>query len=126
MFKWVDHVIIAVNSLDQSIPTYEKILGKKPERVEDLRGQGVRAADFYLDQGRFIELVEPLGPDTPVGKGLARRGEGVWCIAMAVDDMQETIKQFKDNGTQLIEHEGGAFIHPKSANGVLIQLIERK
>ncbi len=126
MFKWVDHVIVAVSSLDQAIPTYEKILGKKVGRTRDLTGQGVRAVDFFLDQGRYFELIEPLSPDSAVAKGIARRGEGVYCLAMAVDDAKKEAKELKDKGVPLIEFGGLYFIHPKASHGVLIQLAERK
>ena len=127
MFKWVDHVVIAVNSLDEAIPDYEKKLGLKLGRRGEIANQGVNMADFFLDGTRYIELIEPKeGVDGGVARGLKARGEGVWLLALAVEDMEQAKKQLKENGAQLVEAGGAAFVHPKSTHGVLIQLIEKK
>ncbi|MBI4329142.1 MAG: VOC family protein [Chloroflexi bacterium] len=128
MFKWIDHVIIAVNSLEQAIPTYEK-LGLKLDRRAKMASQGVNQAFFNLGSGHYLELVEPLGAETPVGRFLSRRGEGLYLIALAVADVSEAMKTFEGQGIRTIpvEPEAGApFVHPGSTHGVLIQLIERR
>ena len=127
MFKWVDHIVIAVNDLQQSVKDYEK-LGLKAEVTDrEVPELGLRQAILPLDEsGRFLELVEPLGPETPVGRTLGRRGEGVYLIAIAVDNREQAAADLKANGVQIIEGPGGPFIHPKESHGVLFQLVERE
>lgn len=128
-YRWLDHVVIAVKDLKQATATYRDTLGFIYDRTAVLQPQGVTSSFFHTDDGRAIELAEPLGPDTPVGRALERRGEGVYLIAIAVKDMAERVKALKAKGVTLI---GGdkpgeqVFIHPKSARGMLIQLVERK
>jgi methylmalonyl-CoA/ethylmalonyl-CoA epimerase len=127
VFKWVDHLVIAVNNLEQAVQTYETKLGLKAENVGREQPQlGLRNAILPLDEnGRFIELAEPLGPDTPVGRSLQRRGEGLHLAAIAVEDLAEATAELKRRGVQLIE-AGGVFIHPRETHGILFQLVERK
>ena len=127
MFKWVDHVVIAVNDLAGAVEDYETKLGLKAE-VKDREQPhlGLRQAILPLgESGRFIELVEALGPDTPVGRSIARRGEGIHLIAIAVDDREKAGEELKANGARIIEGPGGPYIHPGDSHGVLIQLVER-
>jgi methylmalonyl-CoA epimerase len=126
LFKWVDHLVIAVNNLEEAVKDYETKLGLKAENVgREQPNLGLRNAILPLDEsGRFIELAEPLGPDTPVGRSLARRGEGLHLAAVAVDDVQEAAAELKKRGVQLIE-AGGVFIHPRETHGILIQLVAR-
>jgi methylmalonyl-CoA/ethylmalonyl-CoA epimerase len=88
---------------------------------------GLRRAILPLgDAGRFVELAEPLGENSAIGRSLERFGEGVHLVAMAVDDMQQAIADLKQKGTQIIEMGNQVFIHPRETHGVLYQLIERK
>ena len=127
MFKWVDHLVIAVNNLEEAVKSYEEKLGLKAQDVGREQPQlGLRNAILPLDEGgRFIELAEPLGPDTPVGRSLQRRGEGLHLAAIAVEDLQEAVAALKSRGVQLIE-AGGVFIHPRETHGILFQLVERR
>ena len=127
MFKWVDHLVIAVNDLEEAVKSYETKLGLKAENVGREQPQlGLRNAILPLaENGRFIELAEPLGPDTPVGRSLQRRGEGLHLAAIAVDDLEQATAELKSRGVQLIE-AGGVFIHPRETHGILFQLVERK
>ncbi|MBI4312110.1 MAG: VOC family protein [Chloroflexi bacterium] len=128
-YRWLDHVVVAVKDLKQATATYRDTLGFTYERTAVLQPQGITSAFFHTDDGRTIEVSEPLGPDTPVGRALERRGEGVYLIALAVKDMAERVKALKAKGVQII---GGdkpgdqVFIHPRSTKGILIQLVERK
>lgn len=127
MFKWVDHLVIAVNNLEEAVKDYEAKLGLKAQEVgREHPNLGLRNAIFPLgESGRFIELAEPLGPDTPVGRTLQRRGEGLHLAALAVDDLAQATAALKQRGVQVIE-AGGVFIHPRETHGLLIQLVERK
>lgn len=129
MFKWIDHIVVAVSNLEQAVQDYQKRLGLKPtgEVGKAHPELGLRNAYFYLgNSGRFIELAEPLGPDTPLGRTLQRRGEGVHLVALAVDDLAKAKEELKRRGVQTIETTGMLFIHPKETHGVLLQLVERK
>lgn len=129
--KKVDHVAVAVNSLDEALPFWEGALGLKCFAIETVEEQGVRVAK--LDAGNtHIELLEPLSPDTPVGKFLAQRGQGLHHICFAVDDIEQELEFIKTTPTRLIDQTpkigaGGAkiaFVHPKSTGGVLMELSE--
>ncbi len=127
-YRWLDHVVIAVRNLDEAVANYRDKLGFQLTRTAVSQAMGIKQAFFVLEDGRFIELAEPLGPATPIGRALERRGEGPYLICLAVRDIAERIRALKANGVQLI---GGGkpgdqvFIHPKSAKGALIQLVER-
>lgn len=128
MFKWIDHIVIGVSNVEQSKKDYETKLGVQargnPEAVPAL---GIKRVVFPLEQsGRFIELAEPLGPETAVGRSLARRGEGVHLVALAVEDKQKAANELKAKGVRLVEAGSSVFIHPQETHGVLYELIERK
>lgn len=129
MGKTVDHIAIAVPSLDEALKYYRDTLGLDCFCVEVVEEQGVRVAK--LNAGNtHIELLEPLGPDTPVGKFLQKRGAGLHHICMAVDNIEQELDRLKQCRTRLIdEHarigaEGAliAFVHPSSTGGVLMEL----
>ncbi|MBI4234575.1 MAG: VOC family protein [Chloroflexi bacterium] len=131
MYKWIDHVVVRVSSLDKAIATYRDKLGMKLERRGELRSQGIKNAVFPLGRsGRFLELVEPLGPETPVGRALARSGEGVHLVALAVENLGQAAQDLKAQGVELLDQTADGqrfvFIHPRATHGVLIQLVERK
>ncbi|MBI4329338.1 MAG: VOC family protein [Chloroflexi bacterium] len=130
MFKDYDHVIIAVSNLQEGIKTYEK-LGLKLDRTAESQALGVKQAFFKLGtSGHAIELVEPLGPETPVGRAMARRGEGVYGVACPVPDIAQAVKDLQASGVQLIGADqkplGAVFIHPRNTHGVLFQIFEKK
>ena len=128
MPKWIDHVVVRVRDLDQSLKDYETKLGLKPSKgPEDQPSMGIRRAVLPLGgEGRFLELAEPLGKDSAVGRSLAKLGEGVHIVALAVDDLEAARSEMKARGTRLIEAGGQLFVHPSDTHGVLYQLIERK
>jgi methylmalonyl-CoA epimerase len=125
--KGVDHIVVRVKDLDEGISTYRDKLGMKLERTDESEAMGIKQAFFPFADGGFLEVVASLGPDTPVGKAIESRGEGVHTIALAVDDLEATVKAMQEAGVQLIGVGSPAvFVHPKSAHGLLVQLTEKK
>lgn len=125
--KGVDHIVVRVKNIDEGISTYRDKLGMALERTAESEAIGIKQAFFPFDDGGFLEVVAPLGADSPVGKAIEGRGEGVHTIALAVDDLEATIKAMQEAGVQLIGVGGPqVFVHPKSAHGLLIQLTEKK
>ena len=127
----IDHIGIAVRSLADAVKVYESTLGLNVSGYETVEDQGVNLALIPLGDSR-IELLEPLHAQSPVEKFMAKRGEGIHHIAIAVDDIDETLARFKASGARLIDavprrgaHNSKiAFIHPSSTNGVLLELVE--
>jgi len=124
--KWIDHIVVRVNDLDASLKDYETKLGMKaskgPDAIPDL---GMTRAILPIgDEGRFIELCEPLG-EGAIGSALERYGEGVHLVALAVDDVNAAKEEMKANGARIIEAGTQVFIHPRDGHGVMYQLIER-
>ena len=128
MAKWIDHIVVRVKDLDASIRNYEEKLGMKVSKgPDDIPHLGMRRAIVPLgDSGRFVELAEPLGENSAIGKSLEKLGEGVHLVALAVDDLAEATAEMKSNGARVIEAGSQVFIHPREANGVMYQLIERE
>ncbi len=126
--KGVDHIVVRVKDIDEGIATYRDALGMELERTSESQAIGIKQAFFPLSGGEFLELVAPLSPESPVGRAIESRGEGVHTVAMSVEDLPGTIKALKEKGVQLIgaDRPGGqVFIHPRSAHGVLVQLVAR-
>ena len=129
----IEHIGIAVRSLDEAIPFYEKVFGLKCYNVEEVSDQKVRTAFFKLGQSK-IELLESTDPEGPIGKFIEKRGEGIHHIAFAVNDLEQKIKKVEAQGVRLIDtkpRKGAegldiAFLHPKSTFGVLTELCEDK
>jgi methylmalonyl-CoA/ethylmalonyl-CoA epimerase len=127
----IEHLGIAVNSLEEAIPFYETILGVKCYNIEEVAEQKVKTAFFKIGQTK-IELLEPTSPDSAVGNFLANRGQGVHHVAFAVEGLQGVLDQVAGEGIRLIDKapRGGAeglniaFLHPKSTFGVLMELCE--
>jgi len=129
MIQKIDHLGIAVRSLDEAVPYYENALGLKCTRREDVESQKVRAA--FFDCGEVhIELLEPTGPESPIAKFLEKNpAGGIHHIAFGTTDLEAQLKQAADAGVRLIhDHpfEGAAgklvaFLHPKSTHGVLTE-----
>ncbi len=127
MPKWIDHIVVRVNDLDASLKDYENKLGMKaskgPDEVPHL---GMTRAIVPLgDEGRFIELAEPLGDGGAIGTALEKYGEGVHLVALAVDNLAESTAEMKENGARIIEAGTQVFVHPRDGHGVMYQLIER-
>ena len=132
MFAYnLDHVALAVRDLDAALVEYSRLFGAEPLYREVVTEQGVEEAMIAVG-GSFIQLLQPLGADTPVGKFLDRRGEGMHHIALAVADIEAALAHLKAEGVRLIDEEprvGGrgariAFVHPKAFAGTLIELVE--
>ncbi|HTY82126.1 MAG TPA: methylmalonyl-CoA epimerase [Dehalococcoidales bacterium] len=130
MIKRVHHIGIAVNSLKESAALFEKVFGVKAH-IEAVPCQKVTEAVFKIGGGAEIDLLEPLGADSAVIKSLEKRGEGLHHFALEVDDINGELKSSDSKGFQLIDKEGreGAagmigFLHPKSLNGVMVELVQ--
>ena len=129
--KSLNHVGIAVRSIDDQRPFYEKVLGAEFECYEDVPSQKVRVGFFRVSNVR-LELLEPTDPDGPIAKFLEKRGEGLHHLAFTVDDIQARIDELKTNEIRMIDEEPRigshqmkiAFLHPKSTHGVLTELCE--
>ncbi len=127
----IDHIGIAVNELEASLPYYRDALGLKYKGREKVSDQGVEVA--FLEAGDSkIELLEPLNEESPIARHLEKRGEGIHHLAFEVDDIEGKVKKMKSEGVEFIGDEpspgaGGKkiiFVHPKSASGVLMELCQ--
>ena len=129
----IEHIGIAVKSLDESISYYEKVLGLSCYAIEEVPDQKVRTAFFKVGQTK-IELLESTDPAGPIGKFLEKKGEGVHHLAFAVDDVTTALKDAETQGVRLIDKtpRKGAeglkigFLHPKSTHGVLTEFCGEK
>lgn len=129
----IEHIGIAVKSLDEAIPFYENVLGLKCYNIEEVKDQKVKTAFFMVGQTK-IELLESTDPEGPIGKFLEKKGEGVHHIAYAVDRIEDQLKDVEEKGVNLIDkspRKGAegldiAFLHPKSTFGVLTEFCENK
>lgn len=129
MITRIDHLGIAVRSLETAIPYYERALGLKCDHREEVPSQKVKTAFFTVGEVH-LELLEPTAPDSPVARFLETHGEGVHHVAFAADDVGAQLGQAKAAGVRLLhevpfEGAGGklvAFLHPKSTGGVLTEL----
>jgi methylmalonyl-CoA/ethylmalonyl-CoA epimerase len=128
----IEHLGIAVKSLESAIPFYEDILGLKCYAIEEVAEQKVKTAFFQVGQTK-IELLESTDPDGPVGKFLEKKGEGIHHLAFAAEGLQESLDILAEKGVTLIDktpRKGAeglniAFLHPKSTFGVLTELCEK-
>ncbi len=125
----IEHIGIAVNSLEEAIPYYENMLGLKCYAVEEVADQKVKTAFFQVGDTK-IELLESTSPDGPIGKFLEKRGQGVHHLAFAVDNVNDSLNELGEKGLQLIDKTSrkGAeglnigFLHPKATMGVLTEI----
>ena len=128
----LDHIGIAVDSIEKAKAFYEE-MGLSMRAVEEVPEQKVRVAIFPVGESR-IELLETLDPEGPVGKFLAKKGQGLHHIAVKVDDIKAAIEKFHAKGIEMIDREPRrgaegcliAFVHPRSTGGVLLELTEKK
>ncbi len=129
MIKKIDHIGIAVKSLENSRKLYEEILGLTLESIETVESQQVRVAFFKIGEVH-IELLEPTSEESPIAKFISKKGEGIHHIAYASDQIVTDVSNIKEAGVKLIQEElinaaGGkkaTFLHPKSCNGVLTEI----
>ncbi|HBK59059.1 MAG: methylmalonyl-CoA epimerase [Rectinema sp.] len=128
----LDHIGIAVEKIDASLPVWEGILGLPLHGIEEVAEQKVKTAFMPMGESE-IELLETTDPEGPIGKFLAAKGQGVHHLAFRVADIDEALAELKAKGVRLIDETprygaGGAriaFIHPKATGGVLVELCER-
>jgi methylmalonyl-CoA/ethylmalonyl-CoA epimerase len=127
--RGLDHVAILVSDLDAAIALYRDVYGLALSEVEEVPSEKVKVAIFGHGAGR-IELVSPTGPDSPMAKAIARRGEGLHHICLEVPDIASAMAALEARGAPLLDEEprpgaGGAkvaFVHPKGSRGVLVEL----
>jgi methylmalonyl-CoA epimerase len=127
----IEHIGIAVTSLEEAVAAYEDSLGLAVTRYEDVPEDGVRVAMIPVGDSR-LELLEATTPESPVARFLARRGPGIHHIAFEVDDIDQTLNRLKTAGARVVDEvprrgAGGtrvAFVHPSSLGGVLLELVE--
>lgn len=131
MINKIEHIGIAVKSLKDSNKLFEALFGKPEYKIEEVESENVNTSFFKLGESK-IELLEATNEDGPIGQFIAKRGEGIHHIAFDVDDIEVEIKRLKKEGFQVLNEipkKGAdnkliAFLHPKSTNGVLIELCQ--
>lgn len=131
--KKIEHIGIAVKSINEALPFYVESLKLELKAIEEVASQKVRVAFLTIGEAK-IELLEPLSEDSPIAQFIAKKGEGIHHVALAVDNISERLEELKNSGVKLI-HESPvpgaanalvAFLHPKSAHGVLYEYCEKK
>jgi methylmalonyl-CoA/ethylmalonyl-CoA epimerase len=128
----IEHIGIAVNSLDEAIPYYENVLGLKCYAIEEVADQKVKTAFFQVGETK-IELLESTDQEGPIGKFIEKKGQGIHHLAFAVDNAGEALKSVESKGVTLIDKisRKGAeglnigFLHPKATLGVLTELCSK-
>ena len=129
----IEHIGIAVSDLEKAIDFYQKVLGLKCYKIEEVADQKVRTA-FLMVGATKIELLQSTDPEGPIGKFIEKKGEGIHHIAFAVEGIEDHLAHAESMGVKLIDaspRKGAegldiAFLHPKSASGVLIEFCEEK
>lgn len=132
MIKKIDHIGIAVKSIEKASELFNNILGLKVAGEELVEEQKVKVAFLPLGDSE-LELLESTSPDGPIARFIEKKGEGIQHIAFRVDNIEKVLEKLKEEGVRLIDKKprngaGGAkiaFLHPKSTNGILIELSER-
>ena len=129
----IEHIGIAVKNLEKAIDYYEKILGLNCYAIEEVKDQKVKTAFFKIGETK-IELLESTDEEGPIGKFIAKKGEGIHHMAFAVKNIDQTLDEVEQNGVRLIDRKPRkgaenmdiAFLHPKSTFGVLTEFCENK
>jgi methylmalonyl-CoA/ethylmalonyl-CoA epimerase len=133
MFEKISHIGIAVKDIKASSALFQTLFGKSPDRVEDLPEHKVKTATFTVGESA-IELTEALDPESPIARFIEKWGEGVHHVSFIVDDIEAELARLKAAGFQLIDERPRpgadghrvAFLHPKSTNGVLIEISQKQ
>jgi methylmalonyl-CoA epimerase len=128
----IDHIAIAVSSMDEALATFERLYGLVPDHTEDIASDKVSEAMLAIGSSH-LQLLQPTDAESTVAKFIEKRGEGLHHIAVRVDDIEATLVHLKEHGAELLDSEpriggGGhrvAFVHPKTTHGILIELVER-
>ncbi len=134
MLTRIDHVGLAVHDLDEKIAFYAETFGLSVAHRETNEEQGVHEAMLLVAPGSYVQLLQPTRPDSPVGKFLARHGEGVHHIGYGVDDVERALEEIGAKGVPLVDsrpRHGSmgasiAFLHPKGVGGVLTELVQAR
>jgi methylmalonyl-CoA/ethylmalonyl-CoA epimerase len=129
----VDHIGIAVEDLEASVESYRRILGIEPAHRELVEDQGVEEVLFPVGSS-YVQLLGALGPETPVGRALATRGQGIHHVAYRVSDVAGALQHLRAEGVRLIDETPRpgsrntmiAFVHPESMGGVLVELVQER
>ena len=131
MLKKINHIAVAVNNIEEAAKFYQNVLGLTLTGVEVVVPQKTKVGFFRIGESN-IELVQPSEPDSPLVKFLETKGQGIHHVCFEVDDVESEVKAFLDKGATLVDRKPRpgahntkvAFVHPKSSNGVLIELCE--
>ena len=131
LMRKIEHIGIAVKSLESSNLLFEKLFGQPPYKQEEVVSEGVKTS-FFMNGPNKIELLEATNPDSPIAKFIDKKGEGIHHIAFDVNDIEEEIKRLKSEGFIVLnevpkkgaDNKLVAFLHPKGTNGVLIELCQ--
>lgn len=129
--KKIEHIGIAVKDIDKSNDLFKALFGKQHYKIEEVESEGVKTSFFKCGPNK-IELLQATNENSPIAKFIDKKGEGIHHIAFAVDNIKEEIKRLTDEGFQMIhkepkkgaDHKLIAFLHPKSTNGVLVELCQ--
>ncbi len=132
--KRIDHLGIAVKDLEASLKKWKDLFGVKVGLIEEIRERGVKVALLEFEDGSIVELVAPLGEDSPIEKFINERGEGIHHLSLEVDGIKEVMEELRNKGIQFIQEEPQkgaegskiAFIHPRNLEGVLLELKEKR
>ena len=133
MFRKIEHLGIAVESIEKSLAIYESLLGKSCYKTEIVESEFVKTAFIHVGESK-IELLEAINPDSPIAKFLVKKGQGFHHVAFDVDDIEAEISRLEKEGFELIHQspkEGAdnkliAFLHPKSTEGLLVEICQEK
>jgi methylmalonyl-CoA/ethylmalonyl-CoA epimerase len=133
MIKKIEHLGIAVKDINASNDLFTKLFGKQPYKLEEVESEGVKTSFFMIGESK-IELLEATNNDSAIAKFIEKKGEGIHHIAFEVDDIDAEIARLKNEGFELIhttpkdgaDNKRIAFLHPKSTNGVLVELCQEK
>ena len=127
----LDHIGLATRELEEGLALWRDTLGLKVETTEEIQEQGVRVAMLPIGD-THVELLEPLSPESPVGKFLSKRGPGIHHLAVEVEDIHASLADLKKRGARLIDETPRtgargclvAFVHPATTNGILLELVQ--
>ena len=127
----LDHIGLATNTVEDGLALWRDVLGLEVDATEEIVEQGVRVAMLAIGD-THVELLEPLSPESPVGRFLSKRGPGIHHIAVEVKDIRASLAEFKQRGARLIDETPRvgargclvAFIHPATTNGILLELVQ--
>ncbi len=131
MLKKIDHIAIAVSSVDDALKVFGEVFGLKAEHIEEIPDQKVKAATVRIGDSN-IEFIEPTDPESGVAKFMEKKGEGIHHICVEVADIDAELKALEAKGVALIDKQARkglagriAFVHPKSTKGVLMELVQK-